>query len=188
MLLSHERADSSVLKPEFDTFGGKMKPQDYFEFDACARRELKEEVKLPVRWRKTIERSQTYLGIAGAMATQWMPVLLEYVAGKTQSEPSRGATDIVNDARTATVTRRAQVAFRREASHGDFETVALYGNTEEATLPIFTVEADRSPAEALKRWARERMVLPPEWRAAVDLCRKFFPNGHTTCSSKTKAE
>ena len=46
-------------------------------------------------------RSRTYIGIAGAMALQWMPVLINYVVASSSTSPPESALDLVGRAESA---------------------------------------------------------------------------------------
>ena len=56
-VLCFVRGDSRTEKPQLDTFGGNMEEADKMSFAACARRELREEVRLERSWLDAAEHA-----------------------------------------------------------------------------------------------------------------------------------
>ena len=133
--------------------------------------------RLPPTPDRSAIRSRTYVGIAGAMALQWMPVLMEYVAAlPVHQGPS--VAEMVAQASSPAVTT-CTVAFTRGLSvgHSASEVVTMSGHL---TLPTTTVNGTSSPIEAIRAWTEEQTLLPHLWLTALTEATRVFPTGHRT--------
>ena len=91
-------------------------------------------------------RSRTYIGVAAAMALQWMPTLVTHVTKRepTETTPPPTAFDLIQRARSATLQRRVQIWYTRRQS-GQNDQVYGVNPTGES---IFT--ADITGVDALE--------------------------------------
>ena len=133
---------------------------------------------LPPTPDRSTKRSRTYLGVAGAMASQWMPVVIDHVL-RHRSRTIYSAEELVSFAATATPTRQGIVAFTRRTRSG-LETLSCDG------APFaFDLDDDTTPAGTATRWIAQRLLLPLNWRTAVSQALRAYPQGHHSLHEKT---
>ena len=133
--------------------------------------------QLPPSEDRSEHRSHTYLGIAAAMAVQWMPVLLEYATNHPEDSPHT-APALVQRASATTTQRHAQVIFYRRSSDGQSEIVTCeIPSVPYPTLP--TLDLDNEAASTfLRRWAAHGVLLPHDWLTSLESALDYFPDGH----------
>ena len=125
--------------------------------------------RLPPSEDRQAHRSRTYPGIAAAMATQWMPRLLEYVQAPTQERSECSAAETVETAQRAATQVRNQVAFIRR--NGGLEVLArMHRGTSVAVLPT-------SYDEAPMTLASKQLFLPASWHEAYKQALELTPSG-----------
>jgi hypothetical protein len=121
--------------------------------------------RLPPSLDRSSKRSRTYVGIAAAMAIQWMPLLIRHAA----QQPSDRATaaDIIALASTP-ATAACRVAFVRRATPYHPHVDVITCNTVVPSVVSTPISADNSlPALDVARWAEDDLLLPVTWQTAL---------------------
>ena len=123
-------------------------------------------------------RSRTYVGVAAAMALQWMPVLLKHVregCSNAQSRTDRpSAKDLVKRAGKAKPVMAAKALFVHHDGTGKAWVYAWRRRHEQPErgsldLPGGRADPEDGSGEAtLRRELSEEVELPPSWRDALD--------------------
>ena len=128
-------------------------------------------------------RSRTYLGIAAAMALQWMPVLLEHVASLVEVD-SLTASHLVDLARSEPITQ-CLVAFTRNVSSSKGQPQDVV-TTADGTILTVPFEPELTDARAAtNQWALNDVLLPHSWRTSLTEAMRVFPTGHRTLTTFT---
>lgn len=136
--------------------------------------------RLPPSEDRATLRSRTYQGVAGAMALQWMPILLNYVAGSPPMRRAETAAETVKNA-TSACRGTCQIAFVRDARCGanrDPETISVQktagGARELLSIPL---EEDETPRHAIDQWLKMELV-PSQWARLLHDQLELYPDGH----------
>ena len=136
-------------------------------------------------------RSQSYLGIAGAMAQQWMPAVSEYVQHQCTALEESGAepdvataSEMIEMAKRATKIRAAKLCLYHRKRDGQL-VVYSYARKHRKSLDLFggtfDAETDEDIASTLMREIREELHLPSEWLEALRRTVAAYPKGQTSC-------
>jgi hypothetical protein len=133
--------------------------------------------RLPPSPDRSSARSRTYIGIAAAMAVQWMPVLLDYTSAFVDQPPDSrpSAASLVQQAQIAPTTL-AQVVFVNRLTSTCSDSRVITDRTE--TMPAISLESSTSPTDAVKLWMTDDILLPSSWSAAVNEALRANPYGH----------
>ena len=134
--------------------------------------------RLPPSPDRSDRRSLTYLGIAAAMALQWMPVLLEYVASQPLDRPS--AAEMVTRAEAPAEASCRLIFVRRDSPYQpSFEI--LTDDKIPFTFPAQPLSVDSPlPSHSVSSWVRDNLLLPATWRTTLTEALKYYPTGHDT--------
>ena len=136
---------------------------------------------LPPSLDRSAKRSRTYVGIAAAMALQWMPILLRHAA---QQQPHRPTAAEMVAAASLPSTASCCVAFTRRStpSHPHADVITI-----ESALPGVISEPLSAnsiwPANAVATWIDDDLLIPESWRHALAEALRYYPTGHNTRSS-----
>ena len=143
---------------------------------------------LPERPERSDQRSQTYIGIAAAMAAQWLPCVVDYLKDTTEgtdgTRPS--ADEMILQAATFKQVEAAKACFctirdqelwvlshlRRSANHDSFDVIGGQRDKSDPTI-----------AHAMIREAVEEVRLHPTWRRMLAHSMVVEPLGHSAQSS-----
>ena len=117
------------------------------------------------------QRARTYIGIAGAIGTQWLPKVVAYLAARHHGEVREPASQMVD--RAGKLARADMVAVCFLSRQG-YHTRVL-GN---GILNEIVVRDDESPGAALARWASESINLHSSWSTALKRSIARSPMGH----------
>ena len=141
--------------------------------------------RLPPSADRAEKRSQTYLGIAGAMVLQWMPCVMDSVMSQPGPSPLGNATELVRQATEFTKVQAAKVCFYHRKPDGQ---LLVYSYARKGDASSFDVlggtrdSADETIGGTLKRELMEELNLPPGWLALTNRVIEAFPLGHASCT------
>ena len=133
--------------------------------------------RLPPSEDRSALRSRTYKGIAAAMATQWMPVLVDYVRRCSPLGPD-AATMIAQATQEPLPQARAAVAITRRRGHVREILSEVHGTSR--LLPSVSADSDTDTPLALRRWLKHNVLLPNAWKHALVNAANACPEGHLT--------
>ena len=134
--------------------------------------------RLPPSPDRSDRRSLTYLGIAAAMALQWMPILLEYVASQPLDRPS--AAEMVKMAETPTEASCCLVFVRRVSPYQPSFDI-LTDDTIPLTFPTQPLSVESPlPSHSVSSWVRDNLLLPAAWQSTLTEALRYYPTGHDT--------
>ena len=128
-------------------------------------------------------RSRTYLGIAGAMALQWMPTLMNYLQvnqnpSDTPPEPSvESAHSLIQKTRSASISKKGQVWFTRTMPDGREQIAMPFSGTPTLCETDLPDDADAADAHAISA-AVSAAELPSEWISEAKDAAQLYPYGH----------
>ena len=67
-------------------------------------------------------RGRSYVGVLGAMAMQWLPLVLEHtISASADTRGTRDTATMIEEAQAATRTRSARLCFRAPSVEGSFQ-------------------------------------------------------------------
>ena len=138
--------------------------------------------RLPPSINRSARRSRTYVGIAAAMAMQWMPVLVEHASSLTADRPT--AAEMVRAAQIPCVAR-CHIVFVRHASaqHPYLDVITSGEYRVPPTVPIEPLSTGSIPAQAVSKWISEEVLLPRSWVKELEEALRYYPTGHDTTTS-----
>ena len=139
--------------------------------------------RLPPSDDRAEKRSRTYMGIAAAMATQWMPVLLDHVASLDATQSRETVQTTILKAQQATVRHHCHFLVIRTGITTD--VVSRHANHQLDTLPSFEVESGMSPAVTALRSLAAGALFPHSWKRELIDAVDLYPSGHTTTTEDT---
>ena len=134
--------------------------------------------RLPPAPDRSERRSRTYIGIAAAMALQWMPLLYQH-AREHATGQRRTALEMVAAASHITVARCRVLFTRGSAASPDVLIADDSGLPPTFETPLLSSESPQ-PATTAAKWARDDMILPYSWHRALSEVLGFYPTGHST--------
>ena len=141
--------------------------------------------RLPPSEDRASRRSRTYWGIAGAMATQWMPVLLRHMESLDASRPRITAGAMVQAAQALAVApiELCHVTFARRRG-ARTELIACASDAGDVSFVQTERQLGESTAAAVRRGLESRVALPKAWRQRVATELSVSPLGHAVRISK----
>ena len=126
-------------------------------------------------------RSRTYIGIAGAMAMQWMPTLMAHVASEQPSiakDTNRcTARSLIQLAVNGKPESEAHVMFRRFTPAGEEQLLDVEVPGGTACSTVYEGTGDNAAALAAIKAMRRFAQLPQSWITAATNAVKRHPSG-----------
>ena len=140
---------------------------------------------LPMSPHRGLMRSRTYVGIAGAMAMQWMPVVLDYCR-RTPSRPATSAASLLSQARDRQSSQVAPVGSSSSSEPSNVSSVAAIdmewrpwlGSPRSSLLPVRPARMIRKVRNRWRVWTAVRgaqgsisyawLPLSPSLASALD--------------------
>jgi hypothetical protein len=118
------------------------------------------------------------IGIGGAMATQWMPILLTHVRGQ-EDRDTRRAVDLVREAeRAIRAPQQCHIAFSRSTGRA----LVSYRTRETGAYAVCSgsiEEGERyTESAAAARVLKQQLYLPPAVQREVESALEVAPFGH----------
>ena len=141
---------------------------------------------LPESPHRSDQRSRTYVGIGGAMVTQWLPLVMAHVAGQPKGPSSTGtAAQLVDKATSYRRVQASKVWFATRDANGEMKLCSHIRSDSRPQHPQYDTyggmmdESDQgSPTKCAMRELREEAYLPPHWQLAMQRTMREFPSGH----------
>lgn len=129
-------------------------------------------------------RSRTFIGIAGAMALQWMPVLMELLERSDEGRPDWKVTDLVERVEQCRRITAAKVCFYHQKRDGQLVTCSYRRRHGRQSLDVFGGMKDPGDATVgatLRREISEELIIPQSWLDAMERAIMDYPLGHSEC-------
>ena len=122
-------------------------------------------------------RSRTYVGIAGAMAVQWMPTLMAHLGATAREETPVSALDLVRVAEASGGGGESHVVFRRFTPGGSEQLLVAEVPGWTAYSSPFDGYGDEAAVLAALRSLRGVSHLPQSWLEAAARTTRHNPSG-----------
>ena len=134
-------------------------------------------------------RSRTYVGIAGAMAMQWMPVLLEYIQRQPKVKVAKPtASETVKQVQESQMLQASKVWFTQTKANGSRWVYSHIRKDSKPNRPQYdTFGGKRDQGETSSKCALREMdeeMYSPRWRQAAALMIRKYPSGYHRCTVK----
>ena len=130
-------------------------------------------------------RSRTYVGVAGAMALQWMPTLMTHVIRSSQEQSDPGsresAHDLIQKARAAAVVRSSQIWFVRRQPDGSEQLCLRAASPLTGSRVPYEHPVDQAGPDELSHRISSMLAkddAPAEWKTAALAATRLYPDGH----------